>query len=159
MDDFLRKPVDLELLQRALADGHPAAEAGGFSVEPSAQVEDLDPEIWGRLATLDGGHGELRRELVTLFSRTARESLGRIHAAFEAGDLEALGKAAHGLKGSAANLGGARLSVACAAVEERARAGEAVPRSVLRSVEVALERLEGVFADVVPLEADRTETG
>ncbi len=145
MEDFLSKPVDLEALRGALEE---AAPEPGSVVQPEALPETevaldsaipvLDPALWERLKALDGGQCAARRSLVNLFLERSGESLRDMRAAQEGGESKMLARQLHSLKGSAANLGGARVAAACTALEGVIAAGEEVS---LEPLEAELERL------------------
>ncbi len=85
----------------------------------------VDPEVLQMLADLqEPGEPDLLRELVTLFLRDTPERLDVVRQGLAAGDLDAAARAAHSLKGSAANLGALDLHELAAQAEQRARAGD-----------------------------------
>jgi HPt (histidine-containing phosphotransfer) domain-containing protein len=83
-----------------------------------------------------GGPSEpgLFLELVELFVQDALVHVRALEAALKSGDAQSLERAAHTLKSSSANVGGARLSKLCAAIESCTRshrlteAAELVPQ-------------------------------
>lgn len=107
----------------------------------------LDPEAIERLRTLAVDVGERAEEVLAELGRTfftdAERRLGRLSAALRAGDAGAAADAVHALKGASATLGARRLSGFCAALEERARAGDL---ALLERAEPALrEELEAAL--------------
>jgi HPt (histidine-containing phosphotransfer) domain-containing protein len=64
---------------------------------------------------------ELREDLIQVFEASLPERVSDILDAARSGDKIALRRAAHLLKGSAATLGAARLSLACRRLEQAGR--------------------------------------
>jgi HPt (histidine-containing phosphotransfer) domain-containing protein len=86
-------------------------------------MRDIDHAL-ERVAKL-GGEGLVERLIAAALDNAAKR-VASAREALAAGDLEALGRAAHSLKSSAANLGAARLVELAREIEERsARAGGA----------------------------------
>jgi PAS domain S-box-containing protein len=128
MDDYLTKPLDISRLQDVLdrfmgrADGEPiapaAAPAGAVAVTANA-----DTEIRARLADVSGDDEEFMIELVNAFLSGGEETVHELRAAAELGDAAAIGRAAHKLKGAAANLHVNNLATLCFDLETRAKSG------------------------------------
>jgi signal transduction histidine kinase/CheY-like chemotaxis protein len=113
MDEYLTKPLDPRRLcgfVEQMADGHllPTPQVGTTGVPP------------GALARV-GGDRQLLAEISRLFVDDAPHHLDRIRAALDAGDGEALRRAAHGLKGAAANFDADAVVAAARALEEIGR--------------------------------------
>jgi HPt (histidine-containing phosphotransfer) domain-containing protein len=119
-----------------------------FDVEDPDANPILHEESYAKLATLLGEGPDGIGDLVDTFVDTAPATVEEMRAAAEAGDLEALAKASHKLKGEAGTFGARRLQAVCKALELEARDG-AVDDPVAR-VEVAEEVFE---ATVRALEA------
>jgi len=129
MNDYLTKPLhlhDLEaVLQRALLRISPAAPSPAPVPTRQPEPDALDRTVINGLKELrEPGQPDPLKELVELFLKDAVPRLEKMETACSAGDLPALGAAAHTLKGSASNLGARRLSSLCAALEKQAKAGE-----------------------------------
>jgi HPt (histidine-containing phosphotransfer) domain-containing protein len=92
----------------------------------------LDPQAIAGLRSLspDDG-GELLRELAELFQADLAKRLDEIAAAVAAGDAELLGRAAHTIKGSAANFGASRLTELALQLERFGREGNVAAVSPL----------------------------
>jgi HPt (histidine-containing phosphotransfer) domain-containing protein len=85
----------------------------------------VDPEVLEMLADLqEPGEPDVLAELLGLFLRDTPERLGVIARALDTGDLDAVGRAAHSVKGSASNLGAMALQGYAACVEMHARTGD-----------------------------------
>lgn len=113
MDDYLAKPVHehelVVILQRWLR--HPD------------DAEVLAPEALERLGELPSG-GEVIREVATLYLDDSPLRIEAIRQAAERHDAAAVANAAHGLKGSSANVGAARVQALAAKLEEMGRSGK-----------------------------------
>ena len=92
-----------------------------MSSHEDARTKPVDPEVLQMLADLqEPGEPDLLRELITLFLRDTPERLDALRRALAREDLETTGRAAHSLKGSAANLGAAGLQTLAASAEAAA---------------------------------------
>ena len=86
----------------------------------------VDPEVLQMLDELqEPGEPDLLRELVTLFLRDTPERLEALAMGLASGDLDSAARAAHSVKGSAANLGAMDLHTLASSAEQEARAGRA----------------------------------
>lgn len=74
-----------------------------------------------RVEEATGGDYEFMKELVDLFLEDAAERLRELEAAVSAGDADSLGKCAHKLKGSSANVGADHMSHLARSLEDQAR--------------------------------------
>lgn len=74
-----------------------------------------------RVEEATGGDYEFMKELVDLFLEDAAERLRELEAAVASHDAEQLGKCAHKLKGSSANVGADHMSHLAKSLEERAK--------------------------------------
>jgi signal transduction histidine kinase/CheY-like chemotaxis protein len=114
MDEYLTKPLDPKLLcvlVERVAAGRAAADVAytpaiGVSLQVLARV---------------GGDRELLAEISRLFVEDAPRHLERIRAALDARDGDALRRAAHGLKGAAANFDAEGVVSASRTLEEIGR--------------------------------------
>lgn len=84
----------------------------------------LDPDRIAMLRELDDGDGELMATLVQEYKSDSGQQLATMRQALVDADASALGRAAHTLKGSSANLGAERLAGLCAQIQELGHAGE-----------------------------------
>ena len=148
MDDYLAKPVLLSDLERVLhrwsklpgvAPPLPAARPSVPDVDGPAERRTLD-ELSSLL-----GPAEFDA-LCVRFRRDARQLLDRLAAALSGADLDAARRAAHALKGAAANLGASRLAALCRKAETQDV--EAL-RSSLGALESALEEFCGLMEEGV----------
>ncbi len=117
MDDYLTKPIDRdrlsEVVNRYLAPSATPAQS------PIAPVD------WERLMLTADNDRDFAGELVQLFIESGDSVLRNIRDALERGDMAAVGRAAHSLKGSSANMCASLASEAAARLESAARTGAA----------------------------------
>ena len=137
MNDYISKPVDVEKLKAVLGEWLPGDESTDEEAEDTkadtethidAIVADIEADAaedrsdimdWERMALFTDGDPEEEKALIEMFTTYATESLEVLENALEDGQEEDWKKAAHKLKGSAANLGANLLSDACLQAEER----------------------------------------
>jgi CheY-like chemotaxis protein/HPt (histidine-containing phosphotransfer) domain-containing protein len=123
MDDYLSKPFTQKQLQRALVRwaARPAASISEFP--PDA----LDTTITSQLLELEEEEPGFICEVIASFFETAEESITRMKAAIEDGDLHTLRAAAHMVRGSSQQLGARRFGATCVKLENISEAGDAAP--------------------------------
>jgi CheY-like chemotaxis protein len=121
MDTYLSKPIRPDMLFAAIDEVIPGRERAPAAAPPTDQslaaMEVLDEA--GILAVVSGSSG-LLRELAELFLEDSPQRLLEIRKALDAGDLDALLRAAHTLKGSASSLCGKRAAELALRLEELA---------------------------------------
>jgi len=104
MDEYLTKPLDSKLLcgtvERLAGVRTSAAAIDAAAAPRSPAVVDVPDQVLARV----GGDRQLLAEISRLFLDDAPRHLEKIRAALDAHDGEALRRAAHGLKGAAANF-------------------------------------------------------
>jgi HPt (histidine-containing phosphotransfer) domain-containing protein len=90
-------------------------------------------------------------ELVGMFLTDAPQRMSEIETSLARGDIATLERAAHTLKSSSANIGAARLSASCKAMEELARKKslDGLPSLVHASLQSWTE-LESVLRNLRP---------
>jgi HPt (histidine-containing phosphotransfer) domain-containing protein len=130
MDDYLTKPIDRdrlsEVINRYLSpSAGPAARAESQELKPDCLESSIAPVDWVRLMLTADNDRDFAGELVQLFIESGDSVLQDIRGALERGDMAALGRAAHSLKGSSANMCASLASEAAARLESAARAGVA----------------------------------
>jgi CheY-like chemotaxis protein len=142
MDGFLVKPFEerrlhetmrrwIGTLERADGAGTAPAAATVEATPPESGVTDLaasvaiDADAIAGIRAMDlKGTGELLKRIVAQFNQTAPALATTICEKFAAGDTEAVWRAAHSLKSSAAATGARKLSQRCGEIETLARAAE-----------------------------------
>ncbi len=84
-------------------------------------------------------------ELVDLFVATTRSDIAKMEGAIESGSSEEIARAAHSVKGAAANLGFEALAGTAKEIEMKAGAEDM--DAVLDSLDLLREKLEKIAAD------------
>ncbi len=158
MDDFVGKPIRTGELQAALLR---SARARG--IEPAGEIEPAEappPAATAAPASNPApGHEDLRvrtdlellgprmlREIIDQFLDTADQQETAIRRAIEQGDAAALAIAAHGLKGSSATVGAARMAEICKQLEQSGRLGSVEGAGDrLRQLKRELDRVRTFF--------------
>ncbi len=116
MDDYVSKPLKETDLHEVLArvPQRPLPSQEKVSADPFA----VDPEALARLRELGGAGGEaLLESLAEQFIEGGSVLLEALQSAVASGDSSAAGRAAHTLRGSAANFGAHALVLECAKIE------------------------------------------
>jgi two-component system sensor histidine kinase/response regulator len=146
MDDFLVKPYDdvqiADMLGRWLTPRPverlgttPNGSAGAANASP---VTVLDFATIDRIQRISGDDGtSLLRQVVSRFTTNSGPLMADIRAKARSSDAEALWRAAHSLKSSAATMGAHRVAKSCAKMEALARDSGILPAE---GVLAALER-------------------
>jgi two-component system sensor histidine kinase/response regulator len=94
------------------------------------------------------GDVDLLRELVQIFLEDLPERVGEIRAALAARDTQILARAAHSLKGSAANISAIAVSDAARRLEKAAQESDLMNASTaLRDLETEVEVLAKELSD------------
>jgi CheY-like chemotaxis protein len=141
MDDYVTKPIQPDLLRRALERCEPLAPAPS---PPAANGMTLDLQVLADLRLLqDPGAPDFVTELIGHFLREVPQSVADLTASLAAGDARRASRVAHSMKSSCANLGAMRLSRLCAAIERLASAGEiGIARGTVSDLEAECLRVE-----------------
>ncbi len=133
MNDFLSKPFSLTqlraMLERWLPNQKPGEEV---EKESNADVEEQDghqevehlvinQEKLTMLSSLDAdGSNHLLKNVLSVFQSSAPQTMSQINQAMLSKDADALRRAAHTLKSSAANVGAEQLAHLCKQIESYA---------------------------------------
>ncbi|MGB8332242.1 MAG: ATP-binding protein [Polyangiales bacterium] len=133
MDDYLSKPFTQQQLQRALL---------RWAAQPCGRVSEFPPDgldttITAQLLELEEEEPGFICDVIDSFFLTAEQSIARMKAAIERGDLKALRAAAHMVRGSSQQLGARRFGATCFKLEKVSALDEA--RSVVEDLEHDLE--------------------
>jgi CheY-like chemotaxis protein len=161
MNDYLPKPIDIEALIDCVEyHGNASRADGNTSTQPSVQQQQqpqanpvqetaVAPEqnfLAGALARL-GGDEALLRELIRLFQEDAVVLVRRIRKEIAEGDADAATRAAHNLRGLAANFDDLRTISAAGAVEQAAKRSElAEALRLVPELEASLDALQAALA-------------
>jgi two-component system sensor histidine kinase/response regulator len=125
MDDYLAKPVSKQALLAVVA---------RFVQSQTAFATDVDNDT------------AFFAELVDTFVHETETHLIELRRAVEAGDTVAVGRLAHTMMGSGAQMGGQRLASACRRLEDRAHAGaESEGEGDLQDIEAGYQELRGAL--------------
>jgi len=128
MNDYLSKPVKLPELQAVLQEAarfvRPVATRKPAEIGSADPRSAIDPAAIANLRKLaEPGEPDAVVELIDLFLRDTPVKIQDLQSAIARSDAPALKESAHGLKGSASNLGARRLARLCADLEKRSEAG------------------------------------
>lgn len=156
MDDYLSKPLAREdliaVLDRwlrptlaspvAVTEQAPLLDAAPVAAD--TLMSSLDRDALNKIYALErGGATGLVARLIELYLRESPPLIEALKQADQAGDLAALGAAAHTLKSSSANVGAMKLRALSAELERQARA-----RAVEDAAAGQVEAIEQEFAAV-----------
>ncbi len=135
MDDYISKPVRLEALQDALRRWVRPSESNP-PVEPSSAL------VAGLRSTVGDLGEDYVVEIIRAFVEETDANMDAIRAAFASGDMAALQRAAHAVKGSSLTIGAERLGAVARDLEHTATA------ATRETVADTLSILEARYADV-----------
>ncbi|WP_304650412.1 response regulator [Nostocoides sp. HKS02] len=164
MDDFLTKPVDVAALRATMRRWVPAGEGADYptgadradGAAPGVDSDVLDSARLDELLDLDPGDPTLLLRFIGRFGSNARHTLEEMRCAHQDGTAYELGRLAHALKGSAANLGAHRLADRCREIEllgdEGGVPGQAVIDRLAVEVDTAATALEAFAAELAAAE-------
>jgi two-component system sensor histidine kinase/response regulator len=141
MNDYISKPVRMEELDAAISRGLRA-----LNEASEREHGVLDDAILRSVRELRvPGEPDPLTELIDLFLSDTPPRLGKVLDAFKAGDVDAVERATHGIKGSASNLGAKGLAAACAEVIAIARSGKLPEAAQVARILSEFERLKPVL--------------
>jgi signal transduction histidine kinase/ligand-binding sensor domain-containing protein/DNA-binding response OmpR family regulator/HPt (histidine-containing phosphotransfer) domain-containing protein len=125
MDAYLTKPLDrvrlAETLARLLDTLPSGSETAAHVLDMSIPSVPIDaPVDWERIMNVADGDDDFAKELMDVFIECGDAALEEIGAALGRGDLGAVGRAAHRLKGASANIGAGATSAVAARLEDAA---------------------------------------
>ncbi len=139
MDEYITKPLDskrlCETVERA---------AAGLVALLDVEASALHDAVLARI----GGDADLLADISRIFIDGAPKHLEHIRAALDARDGDALRRAAHTLKGAAANFDAADLVGAARVLEEMGQSGDlTAAEASWNAVSVAMERVVAILAN------------
>ncbi len=121
MDAYIAKPIDVKQmlgLIESIAEDRGDVKIARDTASPREEGQDADViDYEGAMQRLDGDQ-ELFREFVGFYDEDSKTLGGQIEQAIREGDAERLHRAAHSLKGLAANLGATRVVEAARVLEQ-----------------------------------------
>jgi HPt (histidine-containing phosphotransfer) domain-containing protein len=132
MNDYISKPVQLAELDAALRQatgGRLAASSlrlpPAKTPTPKSRGQSLDTSVLAGLRHLgQPNQPDPVAELIGLFVEDGDQRLNKMEVALKENDLSAIAPLAHGLKGSASNLGARPLAALAARLEDAASSGK-----------------------------------
>jgi signal transduction histidine kinase/HPt (histidine-containing phosphotransfer) domain-containing protein len=124
MDDYIRKPIDADELFAVLQRSLPPTDKSAF-IQEIAMASDTAPHpVTDRLSLFDQEFSpDMVVRLIDKFLPDTAKRLADLRAAVDAEDAPAVGRAAHGLKGSYGNIGADEAAHLCLELERQARLG------------------------------------
>lgn len=126
MDEYLTKPIQLQVLKAALQKWMPEVATPPASLGTAAPTEGARTAVdLSVLHARVGDDPQTVDELLTDYVAAARDLAAGIQEAFVAGDLGRLAAGAHRLKSSSRAVGALALGELCAELETTSRAGAA----------------------------------
>lgn len=99
--------------------------------QPDSGLAVLDPVALDTLKRIGGGDVAFVQEMVQIFLEDTPPRLEEIERGLARGDLVAISKAAHSVKGGASNFGATHFRGIAEQLEHRSKAGEAEPLAEL----------------------------
>jgi two-component system, sensor histidine kinase and response regulator len=144
MDDYLSKPVQISELGTVLRRATRRGAAAQTSLPPKEEAQSIDKSVIHGLRELRSeDQPDPVCELIDLFVEDAEERLRKMETALDENNLPAVASLAHGLKGSASNLGARPLSALCGQLEKQAKAArKAGVAKLLRRVKKEYEQVK-----------------
>ena len=155
MDDYIAKPVRLEVLEAALARWVPlqqtASGQNGSSKAAAWSPESIDREVMIELLDLSRSYtnGDFLGELIDMFYGELSSRMASIREAASHCRFNELDQRAHELKGSCLSLGLTRMAMLCGQIEALARNGTAEGAQALLD---QIEREAGVVRPLLETE-------
>lgn len=151
VDEYLTKPVKLDLLKSALDRWMPASSAAALHLSASSNVghvdEILNVEV---LKSLVGSEEAIIRELLEHFLLAARTAENEIRDACEHADYKKVSAVAHKLKSSSRSVGAVPLGDLCAELENAGKAEHGVTIEQCRTrVETAIAAVEARISELL----------
>jgi signal transduction histidine kinase/DNA-binding response OmpR family regulator/HPt (histidine-containing phosphotransfer) domain-containing protein/PAS domain-containing protein len=148
MDDYIAKPIQLELLRKVLKRWAPPPTAPVGTVEAGSAVGSSAPTVFDPAKVLKniGGDHQLFHQLIAMFLTRYRVLLDEVKSGLAQADAQVLERAAHTLKGAAGNLCASEVMSTAAQLEALGREGlfqNAPP--VFAQLETDVIRLVGVL--------------
>lgn len=149
MDNYISKPFAIEHIQRLLRYSSRALFAPFSSMNSLPAVESVQQVLDAQLGIQQvGGDAESYRELLTDFVQALPEKIQRLHRFCEAQNMEEVSRAAHNLRGVAANLGVTQIFDLALRLEEQSTGSYTESlRETMNDLKIAAEILSGYTKD------------
>ena len=147
MDDFVTKPVQVDVLRRVLARWLQAGELGpspAVAAPAGTALAVFDPQV---LPGLIGDDAALIEEFLADYRASARATAAGLQRACAAGDWAQVGQLAHRLKSSSRSVGAMQLGESCAALEQAGRDAdggriEGLMRDFVAALDATIQAME-----------------
>jgi PAS domain S-box-containing protein len=117
MDDYVSKPVNLERLRATVEHWLPRGAAAAAGATVPEKANGATPLDLGRLREFFGDDADSLRGLLVATIEESQSVYGRLVKALDARDMQTAMRAAHELKGFAANVGAVKVSALAAHIE------------------------------------------
>jgi signal transduction histidine kinase/DNA-binding response OmpR family regulator len=149
MDDFLTKPIRLEVLKAGLRRWSSLVDEAGSEKDPADYASDAEQDraVMARLQVRAGGDGEaFVSDYIDLFLRDTSSRLEIMRAAAEREDQDTLCRECHALKGACLEVGVEQMCACCDALRDASKDQrfDEVPAALLRLRE-EFDRVRPVF--------------
>lgn len=144
MNDYISKPIKLEdfsVMIRKWGFGNKSSKLPppDTSSDEISKTALIDLGLFERLMKMADDDPTFIQKLITLFIEQSNEIISEMELIAAKDDFNAMGNAAHKLKGSALNLGGRRLAEICKKIEELSSKNE------FTGIELQLKKLKEVY--------------
>ena len=147
MDSYLTKPVDpVRLIEAVRAVESASVDSAPVAPESPGETG-KEPIRYGELVDRCMGNMELVQKVLAAYRKQTAQAMGDLTNALRTGDAFFISRAAHALKGAAANLSDDDVREIAGRLERAAAAGDLVEAGqVVRKLEVAVARSEEFIA-------------
>jgi HPt (histidine-containing phosphotransfer) domain-containing protein len=142
-------PADSNANQLTKASDSSQRLAAGLDLETNLEITGIDTKAALRRT---GGNLKRYKALLQKFAEQSTTAVTEIRSALSAGDREQAARAAHSLKGAAANLGAAPVAEMAAKAEAAIPSGQSV-EEYLQSLESSLASAVSAIRSALPVEA------
>jgi PAS domain S-box-containing protein len=159
MDGFLTKPLNVDKLRgfltgfglrdtspRAAVEAEPSLKSAAQDAAPESKADLPAPLDVAKLREITDGDAEFTNELLDTFLASAAESLDEMNQMLVKDDRQQLARAAHKLKGAAANIHAVEVARVAAQVEHEAASGA---QDLVAALTAELRTLVAQVADFV----------
>jgi HPt (histidine-containing phosphotransfer) domain-containing protein len=154
MDDYLPKPLNRQQLYEVVAHwtgtSAPLTPAAVDVASLSTPQAPKKKPVFDRVAALDrmADDEELLQEVIELFLEDMPKQVSLLQQHLDAGNVEEMGRTAHGVKGAAANIGAERVREAALLIEEAGKVGDlSLGVDLVAALRVDLEELAAQLRD------------
>ncbi|MGB5694957.1 MAG: response regulator [Polyangiales bacterium] len=140
MNEAISKPVRISMLAKALERWIPTSRSRSGSISTLPPPPALDLEMVRRLASFDGEDDEFIEDLMVTYIGQLKGSLGKLIAALDEGDMDAVHWTAHSIKGASKQIGATRVGELLGSIEREG--GVEAIRLLLDEIQEEVPRVE-----------------